>query len=52
MCTAKSSKACASIEFVSATYVEGLEGVDGIAGMSTGLSEWSEGPLFVEELFS
>lgn len=52
VCTRKASKACASVEFVSATYVEGFEGIDGIAGMSTGLSDWTEGPLFVEELYN
>lgn len=52
VCSRENAKSCANMEFLSATYVEGLDGIDGIAGMSTGLSEWSEGPRFIEELYN
>lgn len=29
----------------------GLEGIDGIAGMSTGMGEMAEGPLVIQELY-
>ena len=52
VCSKEDTKSCANMKFLSATYVEGLDGIDGIAGMSTGLSDWSEGPRFIEELYS
>jgi len=29
----------------------GLEGIDGIAGMSTGMGAMAEGPLVIQELY-
>ena len=51
VCTFENANSCAKMEWVSMTYGKGLDGIDGIAGMSTGLSQWSEGDLLVQKLY-
>lgn len=47
VCTTSESTSCAKMKWLVMTYGYGLDGIDGIAGMSTGLGYYSEGPLVV-----
>jgi hypothetical protein len=39
------------MKWIVMTLGYGLEGIDGIAGMSTGMGDLSEGPLVIQELY-
>lgn len=45
VCTTEKRDSCTYMKWLVMTYGYGLDGIDGIAGMSTGLGYWSEGPL-------
>ena len=47
ICSTSESTSCVTMEWLVMTYVYELDGIDGIAGMSTGLGYWSEGALVV-----
>jgi hypothetical protein len=47
VCTTKDPNSCAEMKWFVMTYGYGLDGIDGIAGMSTGLGPYADGPLIV-----
>jgi hypothetical protein len=47
ICTTSDASTCVEMKWFVMTYGYGLAGIDGIAGMSTGLGPYAEGPLIV-----
>jgi len=47
VCTTKDADSCVEMTWFVMTFGYGLEDIDGIAGMSTGLGPYAEGPLVV-----